>query len=110
MELTLLLPTLMLDTVSGPVRDLNCNYNILLDQVISCEWKKPDQTYSPIQYYNVNVTHNGKILLQNSVEALKWEAKYNLTHNEIYTVSVGAMTNTEGTVVETRVHFINSSV
>ena len=94
----------------GPVRNLECHYRALPDLTLSCDWKEPEQTYSSIQFYNVNLTHNGKIIAQDQMKALKWELKCNLTQNEIYAVSVGMLNQTDYPVVETRVHFIHSDV
>ena len=93
--------------VSGPVRDLKCSYNTLKDQELSCEWHQPEPTFAPIQSYLVKVIHKGTVLHQMSTSALMAQMKGKLINEEIYTVSVTVVTNTERAVAETRVVFIS---
>ena len=79
-----------------------------MSMALLCEWLEPLQTNAPIQFYNAKIIQNGVVVVQTSTKTLKMSSHDKLTQGEIYTVSVRAVTNTEGPAAETYVNFTNS--
>ena len=94
----------------GPVRNLQCSYDRLRELAFSCEWIEPEQAYAPINFYNVNISHNGVLIEQTSTKSSTLQKNSKLTQGEIYTVTVSAMAHVEGAAVGTRVSFTNSGM
>ena len=95
---------------SGPVKHLQCSYDVLRQLPLLCTWDEPELIYAPIQSYHVNLIHNGTIKYQKAINALKMETNHNLKPEEIYTVSVRAVNHEEGEIAITRVNFVISGI
>lgn len=93
---------------AGPVLDLQCNYDTLWELSLSCEWTEPVDSHITIQSYHVNLIHDGSVIQQMITKSLKLECQAQLDQGENYTVTVRALTHTEGEVSETHVNFMNS--
>ena len=92
-----------LEAALGPVRDLQCIYDSVKEQTLSCKWAEPEKTYGLSLSYHVNITNNGSIIwnLTTMEQTLTWNEK--LIQGEIYVVSVSALTHIEGVAVETSI-------
>ena len=92
----------------GPVRNLQCTYDALKEQALSCKWREPEKVSTPIQIYQVKIISRGKVIQQMSTRVLKFYSADKLRRGEKNSVSVRAITPTMGDVAETRVNFLNS--
>ena len=54
----------------GPVRDLQCHY-----EPLNCKWDEPEQPNGQIINYNINLTHNGMLILNASEKDKFWSLK-----------------------------------
>ena len=88
------------------MRDLQCSYDKMREMVFTCEWREPAQPYATIKYYHVHVMHNDRIIFQKTTSSHKLVIDRVLSPGEKFTVSVLAVTHTEGEAAETHVNYI----
>ena len=71
-------------------------------------WSEPDQPIGRIQYYNIVLTQNGKIIHTTTTINKEWKPKFRLKYSEVFNVSVSTMTNTVGTPVYATVNITDT--
>ena len=94
-----------LTNVSGLVKDLRCSYDVLWKKSLLCERLEPEQDYSTVPLYHVNLNHNGKLVWQMWTESRKIEKKIHLNDKEAYTVYVRVLKPEVEKFTETHVNF-----